>query len=170
MAIAAAPDDTPNDANPTSDEIIYQAERTLAIHRGEPVCAALARAARPGFCFEPQPCYAWILDTDFDVIPEAEILIQAGPNADVAVLALPNWPGNDTAIETSIRAAAGPQLLIVHWHPQHQHRHDGLLLAICPTVHATATYLEIHTCSDAYDFSERWPTTLRVLDTTPNRP
>lgn len=148
-------------------DLLYEAEAVLAGERARPICAAMAHIAGPGDLLHPSPYYASIVNTDFDVIPEAEIMTRGAHPEEIRILSLPNWPGLDDSLARYVLAAGGPQLLLVRWYEQPIEGHDGLLIGICPGIFDPEPYIDVITCSDAYDLADRWPTRLRVITKTP---
>jgi hypothetical protein len=144
-------------------ELLLEAETLLAERRALPICQAMAHVGDQSGRLHPVPCYAWIVSVDLDTIPEAEILVKVGPSDDVRLLSLPNWPELDDSVARYLLAAAGPQLLLVRWYDQPVEGHDGLLIGICPGIFDPEPYIDVITCSDACDLSDKWPTRLRVL-------
>ena len=150
-------------------ELVYEAEKVLAELRARPICEVMARVAGRGDIMHPAPCYATIIHSDFEAIPEAEIMVRVGCFGDVRILSLPNWPGLDDSLERYVLAAGGPQLLLVRWYDEPIEGHDGLLVGICPGIFDPEPYIDVVTCSDSFDLSDRWPTRLRVIAQAPQQ-
>ena len=138
----------------------------MAGQRALPVCEAMAQVAGAGDLMHPEPCYASIVWVDFDVLPEAEVAVRQSHSGSTRVLSLPNWPGLDGALGRHVLAAGGPQLLLVRWYDEPIVGHAGLLVGMCPGIFDAERYIDVVTCSDAYDLEDKWPTRLRVISAT----